>query len=134
MKSRAKKLTPTEVHRFEKCEAQVQGLYTEIDQLAKKRPNDAVNKFKLKLINQALDLVNEILTDQYKPFSHFSSFDEDELPSNSDVALMLSQYLISLDNLRSDNVEYEDADAQWQWVVTGDVSIPAKEPGKYRDD
>ena len=42
MKSRAKKLTPADVHRFEKCEAQLQGLYAEIDQLARKRPNDAV--------------------------------------------------------------------------------------------
>lgn len=132
MKSRAKKLTPADVHRFEKCEAQLQGLYAEIDQLARKRPNDAVNKFKLRLINQALGLGNEILTDQYKPFSDFSHFVEDELPSNSDVALMLSQYLISLDNLRSDNVESDDD--QWQWVVTGDVPIPAREPKKYRDN
>ena len=132
MKSRAKKLTPADVRCFEKHEAQLQGLYAEIDQLAKKRPNDAVNKFKLRLFNQVLDLGNEILTDQYKPFSDFSQFDEDELPSNSDVALMLSQYLISLDNLRSDNVENDDD--QWQWVVTGDVPIPTRQPRKYRNN
>ena len=132
MKSRAKKLTPADVHRFEKHEAQLQGLYAEIDQLAKKRPNDAVNKFKLRLFNQVLDLGNEILTDQYKPISDFSQFDEDELPSNSDVALMLSQYLISLDNLRSDNVENDDD--QWQWLVTGDVPIPTRQPRKYRNN
>jgi hypothetical protein len=131
MKSRTKKLTPADVHRFEKSEAQIQGLYDEIDQLTRKRPNDAVNKFKLRLVNQAIELGNEILTEQYKPFPDFSRFAEDELPSNSDVALMLSQYLISLENLRSDNVEVDD-DHDWRWIVAGDVHMPTKEPKKYR--
>lgn len=64
----------------------------------KKNPNDAVNKFKLKFVNKLLSQSNDYLADKYKPFDDFDSFDEDDIPQNSDVVL----YFLSICNaLRS---------------------------------
>ena len=44
-----------EVELFEKINAQLVALHEEISALSKKSPNDGVNKFKLKLINNMLE-------------------------------------------------------------------------------
>lgn len=56
---------------FEKTQAQLQGLFDEIGTLSKKKPDDAINKFKLKIINPILSQANDLLDKEYKPFSDF---------------------------------------------------------------
>ncbi|MFP6747623.1 MAG: hypothetical protein VCD66_08520 [Alphaproteobacteria bacterium] len=65
----------------------------EISQLTKKKPDGAVNAFKLKLINKVITSGNFVLGENYRPFSEFSEFDVDDVPTNSDVTLILSQYM-----------------------------------------
>lgn len=43
---------------FGKIEAQLQALHDEVGLLSKKKPDDAVNKFKLTLINQVLEAIS----------------------------------------------------------------------------
>ena len=106
-----------EVDTFEKLFAQTQALHTEIGTLSKKSPNDAVNKFKLRFVNLTLRAANELLSKRYKPFADFDSFDQDDLPTNSDVTLILSQYLNCMGKLHADNVETDYSD--WYWVIDG---------------
>lgn len=87
---------------FGKIEAQLQALHDEVGLLSKKKPDDAVNKFKLTLINQVLTDANEVLTDAYQPFADFSIFNEDDMPTNSDVVLILSQYIKCMRRQRVD--------------------------------
>ena len=82
-----------EIDIFEKTLNQLEGLHTEVSTLSKKSYTDALNDFKLKLVNQVLLSCNDILGKKYKPFDDFDSFDTEQLPSNSDVTLVLSQYL-----------------------------------------
>ncbi len=53
--------TEADVEKLEKLIRQLHGLHSEISLLAKKSPNDAVNAFKLKLINKVLQAANEVL-------------------------------------------------------------------------
>lgn len=78
---------------FEKIQDQLQAMHDEIDKLSKKKPDDAINKFKLNFINEILAKANTILDREYLPFDQFSKFDEDQLPTNSDVVMVLAQYL-----------------------------------------
>ena len=104
-------------------------MHTEISQLAKKSPNDALNAFKLKLVNKILAAGNEILSDGYQPFEDFSQFDPDDIPTNSDVTLILTQYMEQAERYRSDHVVFEDF--KWFYKVNGRVSsIPAAQPTK----
>ncbi len=97
--------TKEDVEALERLIGQLQGLHTEIAQLAKKAPNDAVNAFKLKLINKVINAGNAVLGEGYRPFTEFEEFDVDDVPTNSDVTLILSQYMEQTDTHRTHNVE-----------------------------
>jgi hypothetical protein len=125
-------MTKEEVDKFEKTHSQFEGLCKEIGILSKKSPNDAVNKFKLKFINQILVEANNILTNKYLPLEGFDVFKEDELPTNSDVTFIFEQYLNCLEKLRSDNVTQKHA--RWHWVIDGKESeIKTSEPKKLKN-
>lgn len=89
---------------FHKVYAQIEALHGEISLLSKKNPNDAVSKFKLQFINEALRGANSILTNKQRPFADFSEFDEANIPTTSDVTLILAQYLGCLHEVRLDNI------------------------------
>ena len=74
---------------FEKVRAQLQQLNNEISALSKSKPDNPINKFKLTFINEKLLESNTILTGEFKPFKDFMLFNVDELPTNSDVVLIL---------------------------------------------
>ncbi|MDN4081282.1 hypothetical protein QYF52_25490 [Paenibacillus polymyxa] len=116
------------VSAFEKVQAQLQGLFDEVGTLSKKKPDDAINKFKLKFINPILAEANKLLTGDYKPFSDFEQFDEDSLPTNSDTVLILSQYLNCLEKLRADNIK--PYSAYWFWMENGNKTDIRTAPPK----
>lgn len=124
-------MTQQEVDLFEKLQAQLEGLYNEISALSKKSQNDALNKFKLKFVNQILSEANILLEDDYKPFADFSTFDENDMPTNSDVAMMLTQYLNCFEKLRVDNIRKESNFPQyWYWIIDKKSSLSRTHPPK----
>lgn len=110
-------MTEYDVSKFEKLKIQIEEIYKEISLLSKKAPNAAINKFKLKFVNTLLETANELLTGKYKPFNDFNIFEEDELPTNSDIVLIISQYIECLEKLKLDNVTMQSGD--WYWKVDG---------------
>ncbi len=124
-------MTEEEVNQFEKTQSQLNGLYNEIGLLSKKNPNDAVNKFKLKFINKSIEESNELLGEEYKPYQEFDKFGEEDMPTTSDVTMMLEQYLNCLEKLRSDNLEYRAG--TYYWVIDGEISdIKTANPFKFK--
>ena len=117
-----------EVKNLEKLLGQLQGMYSEISQLVKKSPNDGLNLFKLKLVNKVLKEGNSILADRYRPFEDFSEFTEEQLPTNSDVAMVLALYMEQAERFRSDNVTTRPG-IGWVYLVDDEPSkISAKSP------
>ena len=116
-----------DVDRFEKAAGQLTGIYDEMSVLSKRSPTDAVNKFKLKLINQQIANCNAILSARYRLFDDFDQFSEDDVPQNSDVVFIVSQYLQCLEKLRADNVVQRDRN--WYWRVKGRSGEPVDEKG-----
>jgi hypothetical protein len=121
--------TKAEVENLEKLIGQLQGLHSEISQLAKKSPNDGLNVFKLKLVNKVLKSGNETLAGRYMPFDDFSQFEENELPTNSDVTMILAQYMEQAERFRSDHIVWYGN--EWLYVINGAASdIEGKAPTK----
>ena len=112
---------------FEKLSGQLLSIYEEISLLSKKNPNDAVNKFKLKFVNKMISQSNEYLAEKYKPFDDFDNFDEDDIPQNSDVVFILSQYLQCFEKQRADNVVIRNG--IWYWHVEGDEDDSVDDDG-----
>lgn len=125
--------TNEDVENLEKLIGQLQGLHSEMSQLAKKSPNDGLNVFKLKLVNKVLQSGNEVLAGRYIPFDDFRQFEEEDLPTNSDVTMILAQYMEQAERFRSDhmvNREYE-----WRYLINGVPStIVGKAPTKVGGD
>ncbi len=111
-----------QIDNFEKTQGQLEALHNEILALSKKSPNDAINKFKLKFINQVLVEADSILTKKYQPFSDFKKFEEDDLPTNSDVTLILHQYLNCFEKLRADNINKDSYEDIWYWIMNNKSS------------
>ncbi|WP_371334137.1 hypothetical protein [Klebsiella quasipneumoniae] len=86
-----------------------------------------MNKFKLKFVNKLLSQSNDYLGEMYKPFDDFDSFDEDDIPQNSDVVFILSQYLQCFEKQRSDNVVIRNGN--WFWRVIGEATDKVDEDG-----
>ena len=94
-----------DIDKFVKMVKQLKSLISEFSVLSKKSPNDAVNKFKIKLINPVLVVANGFISDpMYKPFEDFELFAEEDVPTNSDVLVILSQYNACLEKYYKDNV------------------------------
>jgi len=118
-----------DVERFEKIIGQLEGAHKEIGALLKKSPNDGVNKFKLRLINKVIEDANSLLGSKHRPFEDFSIFDENTLPSNSDTAFILAQYINCMENLRVENIKQGNF-AQWYWVIDNELSSEKTAPPK----
>jgi hypothetical protein len=119
-----------DIFEFEKLEQQLHSFLDDISELSKKRPNDPLNKFKLKFINATLLKLNGILKDD-RPFAEFKQFDVDDLPSNSDVVLLLSQYAAAAHRFRVENTTDDGEDSTW--IVRGkDTEIPAGDPDDFK--
>lgn len=123
-------MTADEITYFEKLNSQLAGAYTEINALSKKSPNDSVNKFKLKFVNEILKKAAVLLGSANLPLEDFQGFDDDDLPSNSDVCFMITQYLECLEQQRAGNIHKQYS--TWYWLVDGryDESFPTAPPRK----
>ncbi len=111
-------MIPDDVSTFEKLVAQLQSLHSEITALGKKSPKDAVNTFELKFINSALEKCNAFLGEEYRPFDDFSTFSSDDVPSNSDVTFIISQYIECAEKFRADNIFTRHS--WWFWKIDGE--------------
>lgn len=125
-------LNTSEVEEFERLQAQIEGLHTEIQTLVRKSPNDLLNKFKLGLVNAVLRRANTLLGDQYRPFPDFDEFNDDQAPSNSDVMLVLSQYLAAMETMRADHI-YQKFGVTWGWMIDGNASEVKTRPPQKLD-
>ncbi len=116
--NKRKTMNKEDIEKFEKAHAQLLGFYEETAILVKKNPNDPMSKFKLQLINKVLATANEIVAD-IKPFGDFDQFDIDgDMPFNSDVALILGQYIKCMELIKKDNTHMDFG--KWYWDEDGD--------------
>ena len=121
--------TTEDVEKLHKLIGQLGGLHSELSLLAKKSPNDGLNLFKMKLVNKVVQGANELLSGGYLPFDDFRQFSEDALPTNSDVTLILTQYMEQVERFRSDHVRFHVN--QWCYVINGVPSdVEARPPTK----
>lgn len=121
-------MTKKEIDTFEKVQSQLESIYEEISLLSKKSQNDALNKFKLGFINKVLEETNKVLKDKYKPFKEFDFFNEEDIPTNSDVVFIISQYFGCLEKLRNDNIEWSGIEGSWIWLSDDNNVYRTKRP------
>lgn len=122
-------MTKEDIELYQKVFSQINGLYKEIGLLSKKNPNDVVNDFKIRFINKNLKDANSLLGED-KPYTDFDFFEDDSVPTTSDVVMMLEQYISALRRLKARNTTIKKVeDSLWEsgvqqnvWIVNGKAS------------
>ena len=108
-------ITREKVDQLEKIVGQTEGMHQEVSALARKSPNGSLNKFKLQIVNGLLADCNNLLADSHKAVKGFDKFNSDDIPSNSDVTFILTQYIQALEKFRADNIVFDWNDHQWHY-------------------
>jgi hypothetical protein len=89
-----------DVSKYEMLEKLLTSIYEEMKELSKKKPDEPLNKFKVKNVNRVLEQIKEIM--KQEPTNEFLDLlDEDSLPSNSDSILIIGQFNAAMKQFRS---------------------------------
>ena len=72
----------------------------EFQLLSAKKPDTQLNSMKMKMVNRALKPLKELF--QYEESHKFlDAIDEEEMPTNSDIVLIISQYETAIDEFKA---------------------------------
>ena len=89
-----------DVSKYEMLEKLLASIYEEMKEFSKKKPDEPLNKFKVKNVNRVLEQIKEIMKNE--PTNEFLDLlDEDSLPSNSDSILVIGQFNAAMEQFRS---------------------------------
>jgi hypothetical protein len=106
-----------EVEAFRKMAAQLDALHMEAIASSKKAPDKPVSSFKVKLANSVLEQARKVLGSS-APSLNFERFDEDDLPTNSDLSFVVTQFVECAEKTRSENIK-RMSNGVWYWQVEG---------------
>ena len=90
----------------------LQAMYAEFKELSKKKPDSAVSKSKIKIVNRLLERVKTVLSDE-ESIEFLDMLDEDDVPQASDVTLILSQYVAAMDAFHDKHYGWNGSDRAW---------------------
>ena len=97
-------------------------MFREFQDAAKKKPDGALNKRKVEIVNR---LLREILTvvDGEATRAYLDLLDEDDLPQNSDVVLILGQAVAAMEAFKEKYYGYISRISAHAWATPETVSF-----------
>jgi len=110
-----------EVKKFEMLFPMLDSDVAEIRELSKKKQDEPLNPFKVKIINKKLGQIKELLKNE--PSSEYLELlDEDTLPTNSDAVLMITQFINAMGQFKRKYYESDGSDidvfgAKYTWKM-----------------
>jgi hypothetical protein len=100
------------ISKFKMLNELIDSIYLEMKEFSKKKPDDALNAFKVKNVNRVLVQLKDILKDE-PSITFLDLLDEETLPTNSDAILIIGQFKASMDTYR---VKYTNKYGRWKTV------------------
>lgn len=97
---------------YEVTEPLLTAMYREFREFSKKKPDEALNPVKIKVVNRLLVRCQEVLASETS-LSFLDLLDEDEVPQNSDVVLTLSQYEAAMQQFHSTYYGWDGSKHRW---------------------
>lgn len=81
-------------------------MYREFQELSKKKPEAAVSKAKIAIVNRLLEKMRIVLKDE-ATIEFLDILVEDYIPQVSDVTLILSQYVASMEAFKRHHYDFD---------------------------
>jgi hypothetical protein len=106
--------TARKAGKYESLMPLLEAMFREFQDLAKKKPDAALNKSKVAIVNRLLKDVFEIL-DGEDSRGYLDLLDEDDLPQYSDVVIILGQARAAMEGFH--NKYYGGSDRGYGWGV-----------------
>ncbi len=97
---------------WEVAEPLLKAMYTEFKELSKKKPDGAVGKAKIAVVNRLLEKCREVLANETS-LSFLDLLNEDDVPQHSDVVLMLSQYVAAMEQFHDMYYGWNGVENTW---------------------
>ncbi len=94
--SKKGKTTQAKVDAYKTLNPLLEAMYKEFQELSKKKQDGQVGKTKVKMVNRLLKAIHELLQDEPNR-GYLDELNEDDLPQNIDVVLILSQTAAAMD-------------------------------------
>ena len=110
------KISQDSVTQYELLFPLLTGIYKEMQELSKKKPDTPLNTFKVKSINRILEPTKELLKEE-NMYPFLDILDVDDIPTNSDVILILSQYIKSMNIFHDKYYGYDSNEGDYIWKI-----------------
>jgi len=104
--------TENEAATYDRLVPMLEAAHHEMTELSKKKQDGVVNALKIKILNRLLTELGNILEND--PSSEFVELIDDEtLPQNSDVVLLLSQWRSALEQYKNVHYGFDGVSKRW---------------------
>ena len=90
----------------------LKAMFEQFQELSRKKPEGALNKSKVAMVNRLLEKCREVLADEMT-LQFLDLLDTEQVPQNSDVVLVLSQYESAMRQFREDHTHNEGYETEW---------------------
>jgi hypothetical protein len=97
-------------------------MFREFQEAAKKKPEAALNKRKVEIVNRLLRDVISVV-DQESTRTYLDLLDEDDLPQNSDVVLILGQAVAAMETFKEKYYGWLDWLGTHAWATTENTRL-----------
>lgn len=101
---------------YDRLVPMLEAAHREMTELSKKKQDGIVNELKIKMLNRLLTQLGKII--EYDPSHGFvDMLDEDTLPQNSDVVLILSQWKAALSQFHKKHYGFDGTTGKNRWFT-----------------
>lgn len=90
----------------------LKAMHQEFKELSKKKSDAVLSVSKVQTVNRLLESCRKVLEEELS-LQFLDLFDEDNIPQNSDVVLMLSQYVAAMDQFESTYYGFDGLESRW---------------------
>ena len=95
----------------------LKAMFREFQELSKKKPDGVLNKRKVEIVNRLLRDIREILEEE-STSTYLDLLDEDDMPQNSDVVLILGQTVAAMASFREKYYGYIPSIGGLAWATS----------------
>jgi hypothetical protein len=101
---------------YESLDPLLKAMYQEFQELSRKKQEGVLNRNKIQMVNRLLKDVLTILEAEPSR-GYLNLVDEDDVPQNSDIALLLSQYRAAMKQFHEKYFRYDPTTRDHRWWV-----------------
>lgn len=107
--------THAQADTYERLVPMLEAAHREMSELSKKKQDGIVNALKIKMLNRLLAQISPVIEDD-PSHAFVDMLEEETLPQNSDVVLILSQWKAALEQFKDRHYGY-DTDHMLRWFT-----------------